>query len=347
MSETQRRGIRLALKIVIVVGALLFAAAVGLAIVGGILLFQGSDPGGEEIVVTIEEGATLRSVSRNLAAQGLARNAGALELYGRFAGLGARLQAGEYLVSGAMSPGEILRKIAGGDAVFDEIQITIPEGWSLDDIEHYVAELGLFSVAEFQTAAVMQEAYRDFAFLSHLEDDTILDGYLFPDTYRVFRDSTPVTVVRRMLANFGRRVVPVVEERVEDHELDLHELLTLASIVQDEAGNASEMPAVAGVFTNRLRENIRLESDATVNYVLGTNKRQPTFADTEVDDPYNTYENYGLPPGPIGNPGLDAIRASLDPARHDFYFFLHPLDRPIVLSRTFAEHLENKRRYLD
>ncbi len=347
MSETQRRGIRLALKIVILLAALVFAAAVGLTITGGILLFQGTDPAAEEMVITIQDGATLRSVSRNLAAEGLARNAGVLEVYGRFAGLGARLQAGEYIVSGAMSPADILQKVAGGDAVFDEIEITIPEGWSLDDIEHHMEEQGLFSVAEFQTAAVMQDAYRDFSFLSHLEDNTILDGYLFPDTYRVFRDSTPISVVRRMLANFGRRVVPVVEGRIEDHRFDLHELLTLASIVQGEAADPTEMTAVAGVFMNRLRENIRLESDATVNYVLGTSKRQPTFADTEVDDPYNTYENYGLPPGPIGNPGLDAIRASLDPARHDFYFFLHPLDRPIVLSRTFAEHLENKRRYLD
>ena len=90
-----------------------------------------------------------------------------------------------------------------------------------------------------------------------------------------------------------------------------------------------------------------LESDATVNYVLGTNKRQPTFADTSVQDPYNTYQNYGLPPGPIGNPGLAAILAAINPARHDYLFFLHPLDGEIVLSRSFEEHLANKARYLD
>ena len=107
------------------------------------------------------------------------------------------------------------------------------------------------------------------------------------------------------------------------------------------------MPDVAGVFSNRLREWIPLESDATVNYVLGTNKLQPTFADTEVDHPYNTYENYGLPPGPIGNPGIDAIRATLAPSLHDYYFFLHRPNGEIVLSRTFEEHLGNKSFYLD
>ena len=101
------------------------------------------------------------------------------------------------------------------------------------------------------------------------------------------------------------------------------------------------------MFWNRLQAGRHLESDATVNYVLGTKKLQPTFADTEVDDPYNTYKYPGLPPGPIGNPGMEAIRASLEPAEHDYFFFLHKPSRETVFSTTFSEHLANKRRYLD
>ncbi|TFH05725.1 MAG: endolytic transglycosylase MltG, partial [Spirochaetales bacterium] len=126
-----------------------------------------------------------------------------------------------------------------------------------------------------------------------------------------------------------------------------NDVLILASIVQEEAGSIPEMSDVAGVFWNRLNIWMPLESDATVNYVLGTNKRQPTFADTKVENPYNTYVNYGLPTGPIGNPGLDAIKASITPRDHDFLFFLHPLDRDIVMSRTYEEHLRNKALYLD
>ena len=303
--------------------------------------------GGQERVFEILPSQSLRTVSRRMVDEGLARSALAVELYGRLQEYQTRLQAGRYLVSPRMSPVEIVQKIASGDAVFDELTITIPEGWSLNDIEFYFENLGLFTRQRFAQAAVMQPLYQDFPLLAELQTDTILDGYLFPDTYRIFEDSTPESIVRRMLGNFHDRMTPEILARIDASGRNLHETLTLASIVQKEANDASQMPAVAGVFANRLRDRIRLESDATVNYVLGTNKRQPTFADTRVEHPYNTYENPGLPPGPIGNPGMDAILASIEPAEHDFFFFLHPVDGRIILSQTFAEHLRNKARYLD
>ena len=325
---------------------------VGAGAIGGIVfvdqtLYRAMNPDGEELIFEIRPGQGLRTVSRNLVDLGLVPSSIVLELYGRRQGYAGRLQAGRYLVSTAMSPVSILAKIVSGDAVFDELTVTIPEGWSLDDIESYFEERGLFSRERFQQAAVMQDAYADFVFLEDLATDTILDGYLFPDTYRIFPDSTPESIVRRMLANFEQRVVIGLDEILAADQRRLHEVLTLASIVQAESADEEEMPLVAGVFWKRLLERIPLESDATVNYVLGTNKRQPTFADTEVDHPYNTYENYGLPPGPIGNPGLAAIRSALFPAEHAYYFFLHPEEGGIVLSRTFEEHLENKARYLD
>jgi UPF0755 protein len=246
-----------------------------------------------------------------------------------------------------MTPVDMLEMIVAGDAVFDELTVTIPEGWSLDDIESAFEEMGLFERERFQEAVVMGDAYRDYPLLAPLLDDTILDGYLFPDTYRIFPASTPETIVRRMLDNFHRRVTPEILEEITRQGRTLHEVLTLASIVQHESASDEEMAAVAGVFWNRLQIDMRLESDATVNYVLGTSKLQPTFADTEVDHPYNTYENQGLPPGPIGNPGLPAIVAAVSPAEHEYLFFLHKPSREIVLSRTFAEHLASKARYLD
>lgn len=310
-------------------------------------LFQPLNPGGEDVVFEVRPGQGLRTVSRNLERADLIPFGILVEVYGRRQGYAGRLQAGRYLVSGAMTPAEILSKIVSGDAVQDELTVTIPEGWSLDDIESYFEELGLFTRERFQEAAVMGEEYRDLGFLDHLETNTILDGYLFPDTYRIFPDSTPESIVRRMLTNFEQRVILGLSEELSEDDRGIHEILTLASIVQAESANDEEMPIVAGVFWKRLLEWIPLESDATVNYVLGTNKRQPTFADTEVDDPYNTYENYGLPPGPIGNPGLAAIKAALKPANNPYYFFLHPEEGGIILSRTFAEHLQNKARYLD
>lgn len=301
----------------------------------------------EEALFEIRPGSTMRTVAQRLESEGLIRWGRSLEIYARVRGLSGSLQAGRYLLSPAMSAVEILGTIVSGDAVFDELTVTIPEGWSVYDIEVYFEELGLFSKERFQEAVVMDERYRDIEILSHLEDNTILDGYLFPDTYRIFADSTPEGIVRRMLENFAARIDPELLDEIARQGRTLHDVLTLASIVQHESADDEEMPAVAGVFWNRLEQGIRLESDATVNYVLGTNKLQPTFADTEVQHPYNTYENSGLPPGPIGNPGLAAIRAAVDPAVHDYRFFLHKPNREIVLSRTFREHLDNKARYLD
>ncbi|TVQ22983.1 MAG: endolytic transglycosylase MltG [Spirochaetaceae bacterium] len=300
-----------------------------------------------EIVFEIRPNQTLRTISRNMVDLGLARNALVIEVYGRFREYDRRLQAGRYLVTPTMAPVEIIEKIIAGDAVFDELTITIPEGWTVVQIADHLDRVGLFTADRFLEAALMQDAYRDFALLSDLPDGKILDGYLFPDTYRIFADSTPESVVRRMLSNLHARFTAGMLAQAAERGMSAHEVLTLASIVQAEAGGAYQMADVAGVFSNRLRDRIRLESDATVNYALGTSKRQPTFADVAVQHPYNTYQNFGLPPGPIGSPGMDAIRATIAPNVHDFFFFLHPPDRRIVLSRTFAEHLQNKARYLD
>ncbi|MFO8043100.1 MAG: endolytic transglycosylase MltG [Alkalispirochaeta sp.] len=299
------------------------------------------------IVIEIERGQSVRSVSRELETQELVRWAELFEGYVRLSGMAARIQAGRYSLDPSQTPRDYVEQFVSGEAIIDDIAVSIPEGWSLYDIEVYFENLGLFSRERFQQAAVMQERYRDFPLLDHLEDDTILDGYLFPDTYRIFPDSTPESIVRRMITTFHDRLPPEVVEEIRRQERSIHEILALASIVQKESATDEEMPLVAGVFWNRLQIGMRLESDATVNYVLGTNKLQPTFADTEVDHPYNTYENYGLPPGPIGNPGLPAILAAVSPAEHDFLFFLHKPDREIVPTRTFAEHLQAKARYLD
>ncbi len=307
-----------------------------------------SDGGGSApVIVEIQRGQSVRSVSRLLEEENLVPRAELFEAYVRWRGMAGRIQAGRYSLDPSLTPRDFLDQFVSGDAIIDDLVVAIPEGWSLYDIELYFEELGLFPKERFQQAAVMQDQYRDFPLLDHLVDDTILDGYLFPDTYRIFPDSTPESIVERMLTAFHDRLSPDLLSEIDRQDRNLHDILALASIVQKESASDEEMPLVAGVFWNRLQIGMRLESDATVNYVLGTNKLQPTFADTEVNHPYNTYENYGLPPGPVGNPGLPAIRAAVYPAEHDYLFFLHKPNREIVPSRTFAEHLQAKARYLD
>jgi len=337
------------LVVVILVVTLLLALGGGGVLYARHILYTplSRDTGEQDYLFDINRGQGLRTVAQRMEAAGLIRNARLLELYGRFQGLQGQLQAGRYILSRAQAPVEMLQRIVSGEAEFDELTITIPEGFSAEDIALRLGELQLFDAARFRDAVVMQDAYRDFSFLEYLADGMILEGYLFPDTYRVFPDSTPEAIIRRMLENFSRRVYQPFREEITGTGKSLHEILTLASIVQKEAADTPEMPDVAGVFTNRLRIGMRLESDATVNYVLGTNRRQPLFRDVAVEHPYNTYRNAGLPPGPIGNPGVAAILASIHPAEHDFLFFLHKHSYEIVLTHTFREHLAAKARYLD
>ena len=310
-------------------------------------LFVPKDLGEQGHIFTIEPGEHLDEIASGLQEGGYIRSDLVLSLYARGRGLASSLQAGDYLLSGTMSGQEVLEKIVSGDAVFDEIQVTIPEGFTISQMADRFEEVGLFDREAFLEAARMKPAYAGVAVLSSLPEDTLLEGYLFPDTYRVFADSTPETVILRMARRLEERLREMTllsDMRADEHTI--HEILTVASIVQKESP-VGDMPLIAGVFWNRIESGWLLESDATVNYALGTSKLQPTFADTEVDHPYNTYRYRGLPPGPVGSPGLDAIEATVHPAKHDYYFFLHKPTEETVLSRTFAEHLAAKRRYLD
>lgn len=344
-----RSGARTVAVIVIVLIVVAGVSSIGASVAWGLFGAQA----GDDVIVEIAPGDDLRTVSANLAGQGLIPNALLLNLYGRLNGYDSRLQAGRYLISASMAPVDVLRTIVEGNAIFDTVTVTIPEGWTIGQIAARLETDGLFTRDEFVRAAVVGPAYRRFEFLQELPDGTTLEGYLFPDTYRVLSESTPEELVTLMLGQFGDRVMAVMpNESTGSDNLagplrNLHDVVTLASIVQREAGNVEEMPLIAGVFWNRLRIRMPLESDATVNYFLGTSRRQPTHADTAVANPYNTYRNYGLPPGPIGNPGLAAISATLHPASHDYLFFLHPLGGDVVMSRTYEEHLRNKARFLD
>ncbi len=302
--------------------------------------------GFEGTVVTIRSGEHLSEIAADLQRLGMVRSDFFFVLYARFRGLEGALQAGSYHLSGWMSAIEVMDKIVSGDAEFNEITVTIPEGFTVAQIAGRFEEVGLFPREDFQDAAVAGPTYGDLWVLADLPPGKTLEGYLFPDTYRIFPTSTPETVVRRMAEHLQRVIDGRIMEDIQSSASTLHEILTLASIVQKESPE-QDMPAIAGVFWNRLRIGQPLESDATVNYALGTSKLQPTFRDTEVDHPYNTYRFRGLPPGPIGNPGLAAIDATVHPVEHDFYFFLHKPTLETVFSRTFDEHLAAKARYLD
>ena len=251
----------------------------------------------------------------------------------------------------------------------EEVQITIIEGWTIEDVAKYLEKQGLFSAEDFLNAAKKFD-YTAFPLIQKPSNAT-LEGYLFPDTYRVPKQATPELVLAKLLQNFSSRVeslgltsgnsaivIPGFEKLSivggdGNAGVSLYDILTLAAIIERESGGKgavsgplsldAERGLVAGVFYNRLLIGQALESDATVNYVTGKNSPGVSLKDTEVNSAYNTYKYAGLPPGPIGNPSLGSIRAALKPTTTDYYFFLHKQPSGKVdFSRTFAEHVSKK-----
>ncbi|MFH1171590.1 MAG: endolytic transglycosylase MltG [bacterium] len=302
--------------------------------------------------VTIKQGEGVDVIVQHLKDAGLVKNAFVVKVYVLSEGVAAQLQAGTYSLTPSMSVAEVVRVLTRGDTSSREVTIRIGEGWSNVAIGAYLSsDLQLFSLAEWTAAAGATDSRsilpdRSYDFLSDKPATATLEGYLYPDTYRVFRNAKPSDILAKMLDNFSAKLTPDLQEEVRAQGKTLFSVVTLASIVEREVANSADRRMVADVFLKRLRDGIALQSDATVNYVTGKQALQPTLNDTKVDSPYNTYLHAGLPPGPIGNPSIASVRAVLEPESNPYYYFLTTPDGTTIFSRTFEEHNANKTKYL-
>lgn len=245
-----------------------------------------------------------------------------------------------------------LARIAKENEKAPETKITLLEGWTLNDIANYLEKNGVTSKQEFlDTAKTFNTSAYPVVNSKPLKAN--LEGYIFPDTYLiakslVLNENISSVILKKTLANFENKFTPEMEARAKVLKMSIFEVITLASIIEKESGNSQEdRLLISGVFHNRLNIGMALQSDATVNYI--TNKKTPSIsqADTELDTPYNTYKYKGLPPGPIGNPGLNSIMAALYPKDTDFLYFLTDLKTgKAIFSKTFEEHIQNKQKYL-
>lgn len=235
----------------------------------------------------------------------------------------------------------------------EETTITIIEGWNDSEIGEYLEKQGLFTKSEFLKALDNFDTSK-FPLIKRPAKAS-LEGYLFPDTYRVSKTSTPEEIISKMLANFSNRLesIDVSDPEKKYNGLSLYEIITLASIIEKESGGQGttsgnlslqeERNLVASVFYNRLEIGQALESDATINYVTGKDTPAASASDLEVNSAYNTYKYPGLPPGPICNPSLGSLKAAISPAESDFLYFLHKQPSGEVdFSKTFDEHRRKK-----
>jgi len=296
------------------------------------------------IDVRIPADSTARDIAEILEKEGLIRSQKAFLSYCRKEGLDIQLKAGHYRFTRSQSLPEIAGAIARGAVVTRSI--TIPEGYTVEKIGELFEKEGLFTSQEWE-----QALQADYAF-PFLEDvpaqvKNPLEGFLFPDTYLIPDDISAREMIQHMLATFARVWEEKLAADAADAGLTVNEAVTLASLIEREAQVGSEREIISGVIHNRLEQGMLLQIDATVLYCLPDHKEKLTYADLEVDDPYNTYKNPGLPPGPIANPGLASLEAAIHPQKHNYLYYVAKGDGSHHFSVTYQEHLIAKGRYID
>lgn len=276
---------------------------------------------------TIDVGENARMVAERLAAQGFITDADIFRLFLRYNGLDASLEAGDYQLRRNMDMRQIA--LALQKANFEEVVVTIPEGWRAEQVAELLTQAEIMDGGLF-LGVVRQGSAIDHPLLADRPPGASYEGYLFPDTYRLPLDGTPEDLIRRMLDNMATKLPSNVIQLARDQGRSFHNVLIIASIVEREAVVAEERTTIASVYWNRIDQGMRLQADPTVQYAMGYQPASGQWWKTPVtleeyqavDSPYNTYMYDGLPPGPIANPGADSIMAALQPADTNYLFFM-------------------------
>ena len=319
---------------------LLLAAAAGWWFYTGVdRPFKGYDAA--EQFVEIPPGTGSVAIARRLAAAGVVRSATGFRLALWITGEGRRLQAGEYRFDRPVSARQVADKIARGEVFVRPI--TFPEGLTIKQMAALYESKGFGPAQDFADAA------KDVALVSAIDPDAKdLEGYLFPDTYALPRKATAAQLVARMVTAFMRALTPDLLDKADTRGLTVRQLVTLASIVEKETGNAAERPLVAAVYTNRLKIGMALQCDPTVIYALDRAGRYDgnlTRDNLQFDSKYNTYRYPGLPPGPIASPGRASLDAAANPATVPYLYFVSKNDGSHAFATTLDEHNRNVQEY--
>ncbi|MDO8601613.1 MAG: endolytic transglycosylase MltG [bacterium] len=279
----------------------------------------------EPVRFSITKGEGVRAISTALQHQELIKSAQFFRFYAFLSGQAHQLKPGVYEISPASSTPEIAKQIVSGPA--NEVEIRIIEGATLREIDAQLAQAGVMGAGEMLNFKITSSTV-EYPFLEKAKS---YEGFLFPDTYRFYYDSKPEAVIKAMLDNFGQKVAQIII----DSRKSFNDVLTIASMIEKEIPDHEDRKLVAGIIYKRLSIDMPLQIDATLAYAKLNGEL------------YDTYQRYGLPPGPIGNPGLDAIAATLAPKTSNYFYYLSDPDTgKTIFSKTFEEHVANKVKYL-
>ncbi len=309
------------------------------------------------VLFTIGEGASFSSVATKLEDAGLINSSFSLKLLADFTSVSSKVKNGEYYLDRTMSVQDILDVITRSTSSNGVIKVTLVEGMTVADFAEALKNAGVISSTEsFLNECKNPQNYSDYYFISDIcENDNLkygLEGYLFPDTYEFYVNSSNDEVIKRMLSQMNKKYTTKYTERADELGLSMHEVITLASIVEKE-GRGEDFYKISAVFHNRIKKGMRLESDVTVQYALGIKKLVLSTEQLKVDSPYNTYVVKGIPAGPICNPSIEAIKAVLYPDEEILnggylYFTLtDPYTGEVKYSKTYSDHIAIKNQYKD
>jgi UPF0755 protein len=296
----------------------------------GYYLMSPAERGGHDQLFLVRNGSTLKEVAGELDRKGIITGKNLFLFWARLMGHSTNIKAGEYLLNSGMPPLKILNILSKGAILLHSV--TIPEGFTRKQIGELLEKRGLANKQEFLSLTGSPEIARRYGISGRG-----LEGYLYPDTYQFGRGLPTISIIDTMVNRF-REIVAPFKKRAEQLDIAMEEVVILASIVEKETGLAKERPLIASVFLNRLEKNMRLESDPTVIYGLRKFDGDLTREHLNQNMPYNTYIVRGLPPGPISNPGREAIKAVLYPADTKYLYFVSKNDGSHYFSKTLSDH---------
>lgn len=294
---------------------------------------------GKTYVITVENGMTAADIANMLHRQKLIKRPESFRLEARFMGLEGKLQAGSYEIEAGKSNSEIIDILARGQV--KTVSFTVPEGYTVEKTAAKLAAEGLGDAEKFKEAARNYTPYK-YMETNNADVKYKAEGFIFPSTYQFNDSMTEKDMLAMMVKEFNTQINhEKIGEAAEKTKMSIHDIVTIASMVELEAVFKEEQPRIAGVFLRRLQIYMPIQSDTTIQYILGgEQKAEITIADTRIENPYNTYVNSGLPPGPVGSPGMDAIKSVLNPENTDYLYFVAEKDGHHRFTRTYEEHLQ-------
>lgn len=295
-----------------------------------------------EILVTIPSGSSTSTIAETLKEHDLITSINLFKINSKRLEADGKMKAGDYQLSKSMTINAIIQKLVDGDVYIETQTFTIPEGFEVKQIVERLDAEGLVDPEKF--ISVLENEPFDYAFLEGIDRSNRLEGFLFPDTYTVRKGASEKEIVELMLNRFDQIFKAEYYDRLVEMDMDMNQLITMASIVEREAMLDDERAIIAGVFYNRIDIDMKLESCATVQYILGERKTNLTYDDIAIESPYNTYINAGLPPAPISTVGEKSLLAALYPEESEYLFFVttENNDGSHYFNETYDGHINSK-----